>query len=111
MLGAPGSPLLRAAEAAGLEPIVEAFADRAYLRDGRRCPAPSPSHPHRTREVVARAVRLATEHEIVAVDGTTSSVEARSLCVQSDTPGAVELARAVRDALDEAGVGVRSFTN
>jgi UPF0271 protein len=37
------------------------------------------------------------------------AVDARSLCVQGDTPGAVELARAVRDALDAAGISVVPF--
>ena len=42
VLGAPGSALLRCADAAGLEPVVEAFADRAYLRDGRLVPRSEP---------------------------------------------------------------------
>ena len=111
VLGAPGSALLRCADDAGLEPVVEAFADRAYLRDGRLVPRSEPdalvTDP---REVAARAVRLATEHEVLSVDGTIVKVAVRSLCVHGDTPGAVELARAVRDALDAAGVGVHSFT-
>jgi UPF0271 protein len=111
VLGAPGSCLLRAAEAAGLEPVPEAFADRAYLRDGRLVPRSEPGalvvDP---AEVAARAVRLATEHVVTAVDGTNVTVEARSLCLHGDTPGAVDLARAVRDALDDAGVGVHPFT-
>lgn len=111
VLGAPGSQLLRAAEDAGLEPVPEAFADRAYLRDGRLVSRREPdSVLVDPAEVAARAVRLATEQEVVAVDGTVVAVEARSLCVHGDTPGAVSLARAVREALDEAGVGVHSFT-
>ena len=111
VLGAPGSWLLRAAESAGLEPVAEAFADRAYLRDGRLVPRSEPDalviDPG---EVAARAVRLATEHEVVSVDGSVVRVPARSLCVHGDTPGAVELARAVRDALDAAGVALHAFT-
>ena len=55
-------------------------------------------------------MRLATEHEVVSVDGSVVRVEARSICVHGDTPGAVELARSVRDALDAAGVTVHPFT-
>jgi UPF0271 protein len=62
-------------------------------------------------EVAQRAVRLAVDSEVVAIDGTIVSVRARSICVHSDTPGAVELARAVRSALDDAGVGVYRFTD
>ena len=110
VLGAPDSMLLRCAEDVGLEPVAEAFADRAYLRDGRLVPRSEPDalvlDPH---EVAARAVRLATEHEVVSVDGTVVSVSARSLCLHGDTPGAVGLARAVRDALDAAGVEIHAF--
>ncbi len=71
VLGAPESYLLRAAEKAGLEPVAEAFADRAYLRDGRLVPRSEPDalvvDP---AEVATRAVRLATEHVVMSVDGT-----------------------------------------
>ena len=111
VLGPPGSALLRCAEEAGLEPVVEAFADRAYLRDGRLVPRSDPDalvlDP---AEVAARAVRLATEHEVVAVDGSVVKIPVRSLCVHGDSPGAVGLARAVRQALETAGVGVHPFT-
>lgn len=111
VLGLPASQLLAAAERAGLEAVPEAFADRAYLPDGglvsRREPGSVLTDPD---EVAARAVRLAVEHEVIAVDGSTVAVHARSICVHSDTPGAVGLARAVRAALDAAGVGVYRFT-
>ena len=111
VLGLPASQLLMAAERAGLEPIAEAFADRAYLPDGglvSRSEAGSVlTDPG---DVAARAVRLALDREVVAIDGSTVTVEARSICAHSDTPGAVGLARAVRSALDAAGVGVRRFT-
>jgi len=111
VLGAPGSELLRAADDAGLEAVPEAFADRAYLRDGRLVSRREPDalliDPS---EVAARAVRLATEREVMSVDGTVIPLVARSLCVHGDTPGAVELARAVRDALEAAGVELHPFT-
>jgi len=111
VLGAPDSYLLAAAERAGLEPVVEAFADRAYLRDGRLVPRSEPDAlVLEAGEVAARALRLATEHEVVSVDGTIVKVPVRSLCVHGDTPGAVDLARAVRDALDAAGIAVHPFT-
>ena len=55
---------------------------------------------------VAQAVRLAVDGEVVAVDGEVISLHARSLCVHGDTPGAVALATAAREALEAAGVGV-----
>jgi UPF0271 protein len=112
VLGLPGSELLAAAEEAGLEAVGEAFADRAYRPDGglvsRRDAGSILTDPD---EVAERAVRIATDGEVVASDGTVVSVRARSICVHSDTPGAVDLARAVRAALDAAGVGVYRFTD
>ena len=112
ILGLPDSELLRAADRAGLEAVAEAFADRAYRPDGglvsRREAGSVLTDPD---EVAQRAVRIAVDSEIVAIDGTVVSVRARSICVHSDTPGAIELARAVRSALDAAGVGVYRFTD
>ena len=110
ILGLPGSELLAAAEAAGLEAVPEAFADRAYRPDGglvsRREPRSVLTDPD---EVAERAVRIAVDNEVVAVDGSVVRLRARSICVHGDTPGAVDLARAVRSALDAAGVGVYRF--
>lgn len=112
ILGLPGSELLAAAERAGLEPVAEAFADRAYRRDGglvsRRETGSVLTDP---AAVAEQAVRIATDNEVLAIDGTIVSVRARSICVHSDTPGAVGLARAVRSALDAAGVGVYRFSD
>jgi len=111
VLGPPGSELLVAAERAGLEAVAEAFADRAYLPDGGLVSRREAGSVITDRaEVAERAVRIATANEVVAIDGTIVGVRARSICVHSDTPGAVELARAVRSALDAAGVGVYRFT-
>ncbi len=111
VLGAPRSALLAAAERRGLEPVPEAFADRAYLPDGRLVPRPEPdSVLTDPADVAARAVRIATDHEVVAVDGTVVALHVRSLCVHGDTPGAVALAGAIRAALEVAGVGVHPFT-
>jgi UPF0271 protein len=111
ILGAPGSELLAAADVEGLEGVAEAFVDRAYAPTGRLIPRREPdSVLTDVDEIVQRAVRIAVDGEVVAVDGSIVSVRARSLCVHGDTPGAVEIARAVREALDDAGVGVHRFT-
>jgi UPF0271 protein len=111
VLGLPGSELLTAAERAGLEPVPEAFADRGYTPDGALVPRSEPGAMLQDAdEVTRRAVRLATEGEIVAVDGSVLRSAARSLCVHGDTPGAADLASAVRRELTAAGVGVRCFS-
>nr|WP_042183411.1 5-oxoprolinase subunit PxpA [Kibdelosporangium sp. MJ126-NF4]CEL15497.1 Lactam utilization protein LamB [Kibdelosporangium sp. MJ126-NF4]CTQ92101.1 Lactam utilization protein LamB [Kibdelosporangium sp. MJ126-NF4] len=106
VLGLPGSSFLAAASAAGLRTVGEAFADRGYTPAGtlvsRREPGALLTD---TAAVVERALRLASDRQIIAVDGTVvdaSTVE--SLCLHGDTPGAVQHAQAVRTALENAGV-------
>lgn len=110
LLGLPGSALEAAARAAGLRFVAEAFADRGYLASGRLVSrgdeAALVTDP---ATVVRRAVRFATHGEVEAVDGAVVPVRPRSLCLHGDTPGAVELAAAVRDGLVAAGVQLRAF--
>ncbi|CAM3679967.1 LamB/YcsF family protein [Nocardioides zeicaulis] len=110
VLGLPGSRLLEAAKAAGLRTVREAFADRAYTPEGTLLPRSEPGAVlHDPGEVAERVVRLVTDGTLVAVDGSTVRVEADSVCVHGDSPGAVEMATAVRDALVAEGVGLRAF--
>ncbi|HEX3588222.1 MAG TPA: 5-oxoprolinase subunit PxpA [Pseudonocardiaceae bacterium] len=110
VLGLPGSKLLAAAEAAGLPCVQEAFADRGYTPQGTLVPRSEPNALLTdTEQVVERALRLAQRGEIVAVDGTVLPSTARSLCLHGDTPGAVQHAKAVRGALESAGVDITPF--
>ena len=110
VLGLPGSALLRAAAAAGLRTVAEGFADRGYTPQGTLVPRDRPGAlVHDAAVVAERAARMAAEGVVVAVDGSTVAVEVDSLCVHSDTPGAVAMARAVRTALEGAGVRIEAF--
>jgi UPF0271 protein len=62
-----------------------------------------------TDVVVARSVRIALEGVVMDVEGGPVAVFARSLCVHGDTPGAVDLAQAVRAALTAAGIAIERF--
>jgi UPF0271 protein len=112
VLGLPGSEWLKQAEAAGLTPVREAFADRAYTPEGtlvsRRLPG---AVVHDPDEVRRRVVRMATEGTVTAIDGSVVKVEPQSVCVHGDTPGAVDIARGVRDALRQAGIELKPFTS
>ena len=110
LLGLPGSVVLAIASEIGLQPVAEAFVDRAYEPDGRLVPrSVSGAVIHDEAVVCERAVRMATEHEVIAADGTIVHVEPQSLCVHGDTPGAVALASAVRRALGDAGIELAPF--
>jgi UPF0271 protein len=101
-----------AAHAAGLPFVAEAFADRAYLPTGRLAPRSEPGAVvHDPYDVVARAAAFAIHHRVTAVDGTVLPINARSLCVHGDTPGAVYLAGEIRRTLVDAGVTLAPFTS
>lgn len=91
IFGLAGSPCLRLWREIGLETAAEAFADRRYEPDGtlrsRQFPDALITDP---TEAAAQAVRFAR------------AGIAQTLCVHGDTPGAVEIARACRQALERA---------
>ncbi|QZN85941.1 LamB/YcsF family protein [Cellulomonas sp. C5510] len=108
VVGLPGSAVLVRARELGLRTVEEAFVDRGYRADGTLVPRGRPgalvTDP---QEAAARAVRMVRERRVASVDGGDVEVTAASLCVHSDTPGAVAVARAVRAALEAAGVELR----
>ncbi len=117
---APGSPALMgmantrmqaAAERHGLDFIAEAFVDRAYEPDGTLVSRKEPGAVHSDLSVATtQAVGLATRRKVTTRDGTVISVEADTLCIHGDTPGAAEAARAVRDVLESHGVEIRAYS-
>jgi UPF0271 protein len=110
LLGLPDTVATRLAAAAGLRTVVEAFADRAYAVDGSLVPRGEPGAVlHDPQVVASRMVALVTTGRVEASNGSPVTVSADSLCVHGDSPNAVELARAVREALEAAGVDLRPF--
>ncbi|WP_394686260.1 5-oxoprolinase subunit PxpA [uncultured Microbacterium sp.] len=108
ILGLPGA-ITQAAASAGLPFVPEAFLDRGYTAAATLVPRGDPGALVDDPAVVAeRAVLLVRDREVEAVDGTRLAVEAASLCLHGDSPAAVAMARAVRAALDDAGVEVRA---
>jgi UPF0271 protein len=96
LLGLPGAASLRIATDEGLPVAVEGFADRAYTDSGTLVPRDRPGAVLSDVDaVVAQALRLSDQ-----VD---------SLCVHGDSPGALDLVRAVRTALQDAGHDVAPF--
>jgi UPF0271 protein len=109
-VGLAGSPILDAARAAGLPVAAEAFADRAYEADGRlRARALPGAVLTDPAAAAAQAVRIVREGRVLAHDGTPVPVQASTLCIHGDTPGAPAIAQAVRAALEAAGIAVRSL--
>ncbi|UYM05932.1 LamB/YcsF family protein [Solicola gregarius] len=111
VLGLPGSRLLARADAAGLRSVREAFADRAYTPEAtlvsRREPGAVLDDP---RVVAERVLAMVSGEPIEAIDGSLVRVEADSICVHGDSPGAVAMAAAVRERLTERGVEIAPFS-
>ncbi|ADR36568.1 LamB/YcsF family protein [Oceanithermus profundus DSM 14977] len=106
----PNTPMEAAARRVGVRYVREAFPDRAYLADGRLAPRSMEGALVRDPERAAeRAVQMVLEGKVAALDGGEVEVRAETLCVHGDNPEAVEIARAVRRALEAAGVDVRSY--
>ncbi|GAA4566381.1 5-oxoprolinase subunit PxpA [Micromonospora coerulea] len=106
----PGSVLAQLAMGAGLRVVAEGFADRNYLPNGSLVPRAAPNALVTDREQVAeRAVKMATEGVVVAVDGRAVPCHVESICLHGDTPGAVAAAEMVRAALIDAGVTLTPF--
>jgi Uncharacterized proteins, homologs of lactam utilization protein B len=111
VLTLPGSAVTKVAEQYGVTTVSECFADRAYTPSGGLVSRREPEAVlHDVTQVAARAVGMAVSGMVTAIDGSQITLDARSICVHGDTPDAVRIARAVREALVDAGVTLRAFT-
>jgi UPF0271 protein len=107
VLALDNSQQVRAAKAVGMPLIREAYADRAYTPEGLLVSRGQPDAViHDSDAVIERCLRLAKDGEIVANDGSVFKSMARSICLHGDTPGAVDLAREIRDALESEGITI-----
>ncbi|WP_279482887.1 LamB/YcsF family protein [Aureimonas sp. SK2] len=104
------APLVQLAEDAGLKTVSEAFADRAYTPEGTLVSRRETGAViHDPALVAERMARLAATGEIEAVDGSIVRLKADSICVHGDSPGAVSIAKAVRERLEADGIAIRPF--
>jgi UPF0271 protein len=111
LVGLAGSGAMRhAAEAEGLRFAAEAFVDRAYDPQGRLVPRSRPgaliTDP---ASAAAKALRLVRDRLVASIDGADVPIEADTLCLHGDNPNALAVARAVREALEGAGVSVQAL--
>jgi UPF0271 protein len=106
----PNTALVRAGEAAGLNLIYEVFADRAYEDDAQLVSRSKPGAVlHDKDEIARRVVQMVREQAVTSVHGKTIKVKVDTVCIHGDTPGAVEIGRAVRRALEQDGVAIVPF--
>ena len=110
VLGLAGSAFLAEAERLGLRTVAEAFADRSYRPDGQLVSRRERNAVlHDTAEIADRVASMVSVGRVAAVDGSTIPITVESVCVHGDSPGAVQIATAVRERLVAEGVEIRSF--
>jgi UPF0271 protein len=105
-----GSALVDAAEAAGIKPAAEVFADRSYQDDGSLTPRGRPGAMIEDVEMSIEQVRRMVFDGVVrAQSGKEVPVRADTLCIHGDQPGALQFAQRIRKALEQAGAEVRAI--
>ena len=111
VLGLAGSAFFAEARRLGLRTVAEVFADRAYLPDGQLVPRHHEGAVLREPEKIAdRVAVMVRAGQVSAIDGSMIDVDAESICVHGDSPGAVQIATAVRRRLEAEGVTLEAFT-
>ena len=110
LMALAGSPLIGWARDAGLTVVAEAFADRGYTPSGALVSRREPGAVLHDEALIAqRMLTLVRDGVIEAVDGSMVRVEADSICVHGDSPGAVAIARTIRQRFEQEGVQIASF--
>nr|WP_321483435.1 5-oxoprolinase subunit PxpA [uncultured Cohaesibacter sp.] len=108
----PYSEIMKAAEKAGLAVVCEVYADRTYTSEGMLTPrseegALITDHA----QSVDQALAMVRDGYIPTTGGTKLPVEAGSICVHGDTPGAVATAKGLRAAFIREGIKIAPFAH
>lgn len=107
-----GSPLINWARESGLTVVAEAFADRAYNSDGTLVSRQLAGSVLHDPELVAkRMLMLVKDGGVMSIDGKFTAIEAGSICVHGDSPGALEMAQQVRIAFEQQGIEIYGFAH
>ena len=110
MLCLANSQMVVAAKQQGVSFVEEAFADRAYTEEGTLVSRKvAGSVINDITEVVSRVVRMVKDESIISITGKEIPIHAQTICVHGDTPGAVEMVKALREALDKENIVLRAF--
>jgi len=107
LFGLAGSELIKAGQKAGLRTASEVFSDRTYQEDGSLTSRREPNALIKDKDVAVRQViRMVREGKVRTVQGTDISIKANTICIHGDGEHAVELAKYIRKALEEADISV-----
>lgn len=111
MICLSNSTMVTAAQNIGIKYVEEAFADRAYTRDGTLVPRKHEGAViHDVNKVTERVLSMVKNKTVSSIDGSTVKISPQTICVHGDTPGAVEIIKAIRDSLDQQCIAVKAFS-
>ncbi len=111
LLAIAGTEIERVGEKAGLRVAREIFADRAYDEDGHLMPRSTPGAVLTDPDFIAeRVIAMLDAGALITESGKRLPTAIDSICIHSDTPGALPIAQKVRAALDAAGYAVQPFS-
>jgi len=111
LVGLAGSPMLGVFREAGFAVAAEAFADRRYEPDGTlRSRKFEDALIRNPEEAAWQALGIAERGVVIASDRSEVTVDAQTLCIHGDTPGAPMIAETVARTLREASVTVSAFS-
>lgn len=112
LFGLAGSELIKAGQKAGLRTASEVFSDRTYQEDGSLTSRREPNALIKDKDVAVRQViRMVREGKVRTVQGTDISIKANTICIHGDGEHAVELAKYIRKALEEADISVAKISS
>ena len=90
--------------------VFEGFPDRAYLPDGRLVPRNLPNAVIDNPEIVARrAVRMAQDSVVEAIDGSLIQLDVQTLCIHGDNPSALQIAQSIDEEFTKAGIIIQQL--
>lgn len=105
LYGLAGSALIEAADRIGVRSVSEVFADRTYEADGTLRSRQLPGAViHRSDQALAQVLRMVTEGNVLAVDGTVVPIKAQTICIHGDGQQALAFAKDIRNLLEAEGV-------
>jgi UPF0271 protein len=104
-----GSRMMEVGRSMGLRMAAEVFADRSYQDDGALTPRSKPGAMITdVGQSISQVMRIVREGCVVAQSGKMVALQADTVCIHGDQPGAVAFARALREALTGIGVSVKA---
>lgn len=110
MLCLANSAMVEAAKTVGVKYVEESFADRAYTNAGNLVSRKQAgSVIHDVNVVADRVLMMVTDKKVISIDGAEVPIDAQTICVHGDTPGAVDMIKTIRSRLEAAGITLKAF--